>query len=80
MDDEWFQYPDDPYQLDEVGIGHVTSLDGEGVATFLSVLISAHNSEEEGTFHFVVAPEDALKVAALLLDSVVLAKSSVFDD
>lgn len=80
VDDEWFEYPDDPYQLDEIGVGHVTSLDGDGVGTFLSVLITAHSSQEEGNFHFVVSPEDGLKVAALLIDAVVLSKSSAFDD
>ena len=77
MDEESFDYPEDPYQLDEVGIGTVTSLEDDGVGTYLSVLISAHNSYEGGAFHFVVSPEDALKVAALILDSVVLIKASL---
>jgi hypothetical protein len=67
-EDEWLNQ--DPPRLGEVAIGHLVSVHDDGVSTFLSVQISGYNSEGTTGFHFIVAPDDALSVAQLLLQAV----------
>lgn len=67
-EEEWLSQ--DPPRLGEVSIGHLVSVQDDGVSTFLSVEITGYNSDGITGFHFIVAPDDALSVAQVLLQAV----------
>jgi hypothetical protein len=66
--EEWLQQ--DPPRLSQVAIGHLVSVQDDGVSTFLSIEITGYNSEGMAGFHFIVGPDDALSVAQLLLQAI----------
>jgi hypothetical protein len=65
---EWLQ--SDPPRLEEIAIGQVASLDDDGVSTYLAFEILAKNSSGHHKIHFLVKPEDAIQVAALIVQGI----------
>ena len=73
--EEWLNQ--DPPRLGEVSIGHLVSVHDNGVSTFLSVQITGYNSEGTTGFDFIVATDDALSVAQVLIQAVLDSRNAL---